>query len=95
MSMPLVSIIIPCFNTANTVANTVGSVSAQSMRDFEIIAIDNNCTDNTFQILTDLAEREPRLRIIKQPVQGISAARNGGISAARGEFIALLDSDDL
>ncbi|MFT5511108.1 MAG: glycosyltransferase involved in cell wall biosynthesis [Hyphomicrobiaceae bacterium] len=95
MSTPLVSIIIPCFNTASTVAETVASVTAQSMRDFEIIAVDNNCTDTTVQVLTDLAEREPRLRIIHEPVQGLSAARNGGIRAANGKFIALLDADDL
>jgi glycosyltransferase involved in cell wall biosynthesis len=95
MSTPLVSIIIPCFNTASTVAETVASVTAQSMRDFEIIAVDNNCTDTTVQVLTHLAKREPRLRITQEPVQGLSAARNGGIRAANGKFIALLDADDL
>jgi glycosyltransferase involved in cell wall biosynthesis len=95
MSTPLVSIVIPCFNAAHTVEDTVASVSAQSMHDFEMIAVDNNCTDTTVQVLTDLAEREPRLRIIHEPVQGLSAARNGGIRAANGKFIALLDADDL
>lgn len=95
MSSPLVSVVIPCFNTAATVSATIASVSAQTMRDFEIIAVDNNCTDNTAEILEGLAKQEPRLRVIREPVQGLSAARNGGINAACGQFIALLDADDL
>lgn len=95
MSTPLVSVIIPCFNTAATVSDTIASVSVQTMRDFEIIAVNNNSTDATVEILTSLAEYEPRLRIIHEPVQGLSAARNGGIRAANGQFIALLDADDL
>lgn len=95
MSSPRVSVVIPCFNTAATVSETIASVSAQSISDFEIIAVDNNCTDNTADILAELAKQEPRLRIIREPVQGLSAARNGGIRAACGQFIALLDADDL
>jgi len=95
MSMPLVSVVIPCFNVAKTVSDTIASVAAQTMRDLEIIAVDNNCTDDTVALLSKLAVCEPRLRVIKEPVQGLSAARNGGIRAARGEYIALLDADDL
>ena len=95
MNNPLVSVVIPCFNVAGTVAETVASVSAQTMTDFEIIAVDNNCSDNTAEILAGIAARETRLRVIAEPVQGLSAARNGGIRAARGRFIALLDADDL
>lgn len=95
MNKPQLSVVIPCFNVAKTVSETIVSVTAQTMGDFEIIAIDNNCTDNTVDVLSQLAVAEPRLRIIKETVQGLSAARNGGICAARGEFIALLDVDDL
>ncbi len=95
MSIPLVSVVIPCFNVAKTVSDTIASVAAQTMRDFEIIAVDNNCTDDTVELLSKLAACEPRLRVIVEPVQGLSAARNGGIRAARGEYIALLDADDL
>lgn len=95
MERPKVSVVIPCFNVAATISETVASVSAQRMSDFEIIAVDNNCTDNTVAVLTELSATEPRLRIIKESVQGLSAARNSGIRAARGEYIALLDGDDL
>ena len=95
MNNPLVSVVIPCFNVAETVSETIASVTAQTMADFEIIAVDNRCTDNTIDVLSKISISEPRLRIIKESVQGPSAARNGGIRAARGEFIALLDADDL
>jgi glycosyltransferase involved in cell wall biosynthesis len=65
------------------------------MGDFEIVAVDNNSTDATRQVLSELARSEPRLRVIHQPVQGLSAARNGGIEDAQGQYIALLDADDL
>jgi len=95
MGQPLFSVVIPCYNVARTVAETVASVSAQTMRDLEIIAVDNNCTDDTHNILAEMARNEPRLRVIHQGVQGLSAARNAGIAAAQGRFIALLDADDL
>lgn len=95
MSLPLVSVVVPCFNVSETVSETIASIAGQTMGDFEIIAVDNNCTDNTVDILSTLAADEPRLRIVKQPVQGLSAARNCGIRAARGQFIAFIDADDL
>ena len=95
MSLPLVSVVVPCYNVSETVSETIASITAQTMRDFEIIAVDNNCTDNTVDILSTLAADEPRLRIVKQTVQGLSAARNCGIRAARGQYIAFVDADDL
>ena len=93
--MPLISVVIPCFNVADTVAETIASAQAQTIRDFEIVAVDNNSTDATVSILNNIAGDDSRLRIVQQPVQGLSAARNAGIAAARGRFIALLDADDL
>lgn len=95
MSRPKFSIVIPCYNVAATVEETVASVQAQTLTDFEIVAVDNNSTDSTAEVLARLARTEPRLRVVNERVQGLSAARNGGIRAARGEFIALLDADDL
>ncbi len=95
MSLPLFSVVVPCFNVSETVSETIASISAQTMSDFEIIAVDNNCTDKTVDILSTLAAEEPRLRIVKQTVQGLSAARNCGIRAARGQYIAFVDADDL
>lgn len=95
MSAPLFSVVIPCFNVAATVEETVASVSAQTLRDLEIVAVDNNSTDATGEVLARLAAAEPRLRVVREPVQGLSAARNGGIRAARGRCVAFLDADDL
>ncbi len=95
MSTPRFSVVVPCYNAASTIAETIASVTAQTEHDLEIIAVDNNSTDATAEVLAGLAAAEPRLRIVKEPVQGLSAARNGGIRAARGELIAFLDADDL
>ncbi len=95
MGSPLFSVVIPCFNVAATVGETIASVAAQTCQDFEIVAVDNNSTDRTAEVLAAIARTEPRLRIVPQPVQGLSAARNAGIRAARGGYIAFLDADDL
>ncbi len=95
MRSPAFSVVIPCYNVAATIEETIASVAAQSCADLEIIAVENYSTDDTAGVLTQLARTEPRLRIIAEKVQGICAARNAGIGAARGEFIALLDGDDL
>jgi len=95
MHSPRVSVVIPCFNAAATIEITIESLVAQTMGDFEIIAIDNNCTDETPALLTSLATKEPRLRVIEQSIPGASAARNAGIQVALGKFVAFLDADDL
>jgi glycosyltransferase involved in cell wall biosynthesis len=95
MSGPKFSVVIPCYNAAATVAETIASVQQQTCTDFEIVAVDNNSTDRTADVLDELRLSEPRLRVVKQPVQGLPAARNAGIRAARGAFIAFLDADDL
>src|SRR5262249_55612375 len=91
----LFSVIIPCFNVVHTVEETVMSVRSQTLQDFEILAVDNKGTDRTVEVLWDIARAEPRLRIVRQSVQGLSAARNAGIREARGRYIAFLDGDDL
>ncbi|MBP6824560.1 MAG: glycosyltransferase [Acidobacteria bacterium] len=89
---PAVSIIIPAYNSAPFLAETLGSAFAQTYRDFEIIVINDGSTDNTDEVL---AEFLGRIIYIKQPNRGVMAARNAGLKAARGRYIALLDSDDL
>jgi glycosyltransferase involved in cell wall biosynthesis len=94
MSAPSFTVIVPCYNTQQTVAETLDSVLAQTDQDFEIVAVDNNSTDGTRAILEKYAARDARIRVVNEPVQGLAAARNGGIRAARGRMIALLDADD-
>jgi glycosyltransferase involved in cell wall biosynthesis len=89
---PLVSVIIPTFNRGWIVKDAIESVLAQDFTDFELIAVDDGSTDNTSEIL---GEFESDIRVIRQTNRGVSAARNRGIQASVGRWIAFLDSDDL
>jgi glycosyltransferase involved in cell wall biosynthesis len=90
--MTKVSVIIPTFNRADKVCRAVSSVIDQTYRDIEIIVIDDASTDNTIQRLNDFGSRIKVIRHDKN--MGVSASRNSGIKIAKGEYIALLDSDD-
>ena len=87
------SVIIPVYNKANFVAQTIQSVLAQSFTDYEIILINDGSTDKSLQVLQTF--NASNIRLINQENQGLSAARNKGIAAAKGKIIALLDADDL
>ncbi len=89
--MPIVSVIIPSFNCAKFVTNAVDSVLAQTFTDYEIIVIDDGSTDNTKDVLSSFSGR---ITYIYQENRGLPGARNAGIRASRGEWVALLDADD-
>ena len=88
----LFSVIIPTYNRAHLLPETLESVWRQTFTDYEVIVVDNGSTDETADYLRSLHER---VRVISQPNLGPSAARNAGISAAVGTYVAFLDSDDL
>jgi glycosyltransferase involved in cell wall biosynthesis len=90
--MPRVSIIIPTHNRKAFVLEAVDSVHAQTFEDYEVIVVDDGSTDDTGEALKPFGDS---LRYLYQENQGVSAARNGGLAHAHGEFIAFLDSDDL
>jgi GT2 family glycosyltransferase len=90
---PAFSVVIPAFNAEATVASSVASVLRQTRTDLEVIVVDDGSTDATVAAVDRIADG--RLRVISQSKQGVSAARNAGIDAARGRYIAFLDSDDL
>ncbi|WP_395665047.1 glycosyltransferase family 2 protein [Methylocella sp.] len=94
---PPLSIVIPAYNVAPYIEAAVRSALAQTMRDLEVVVVDDGSTDDTPRVLARLAAAldDPRLRILRQDNGGLSAARNAGILAARGEFIGLLDGDDV
>jgi len=92
---PLVSIITPAYNTAPFVAATLESALAQTFGDFELVFVNDGSTDDTGAIADAFARRDPRVRVIHQKNRGISSARNAALAEARGEFVALLDSDDI
>lgn len=87
-----VSVIIPTYNRGWIIKESIDSVFSQTFDAFELIVVDDGSDDNTSEILDSYGNK---LRIIRQANQGVSAARNRGIIASSGEFIALLDSDDL
>ncbi len=91
---PIVSIIIPTFNRAEYVGQTVRSVFAQSFCDYEVIVVDDGSTDNTKEVLAAFGNA-PNFRYHYQPNSGRSTARNQGFTLAQGDFILFLDSDDL
>jgi glycosyltransferase involved in cell wall biosynthesis len=88
---PTVSVVIPAYNVAWCVRKAVDSVLAQDWRDFELIVVDDGSTDDTAAVLASYGNA---IRVVAQPNGGMSNARNAGIGAARGEFIAFLDADD-
>ena len=91
--MPNVSVIIPTFNRANLVGRSIKSVLDQTYCDFELIVVDDGSIDNTEEVVK--AFSDPRIRYMKhEKNRGLSAARNTGIKAATGEYIAFQDSDD-
>ncbi|MEL6861245.1 MAG: glycosyltransferase family 2 protein [Pseudomonadota bacterium] len=93
MSMPTVSVIMPVYNTAKYVEAAVQSVLDQTFSNFELLIIDDAGSDNSIELCQGFDD--PRIRIISQVNRGLAGARNTGIRNAKGQFIALLDSDDL
>ncbi len=89
--MPLFSVIIPVYNRPAEICRAVESVLGQTCTDYELIVVDDGSTDNTPAVLE---KYHGALRVVRQPNRGVSAARNAGIRAAAGEWLALLDSDD-
>lgn len=95
MNRPRVSIIMPCYQNGRTAADTVRSIQAQTEADWELIAVDDGSTDDTLVVLERLAREEPRMRVIHQENGGVSAARNAGMDAAKGEWLSFVDADDV
>lgn len=89
------SVIIPTYNCEKYIEECIGSITEQFPENCEIIAVDDGSSDNTGSILTKLQNRYQNLKIIYEPHNGPSAARNAGLKAARGRWIAFIDCDDL
>lgn len=91
--MPKASIIIPTYNSAATVEETITSVQNQTLADWELIIIDDGSEDETIEVVQNICE--PRLKLFTYANGGVSTARNRGISHAEGEYLTFLDADDL
>lgn len=92
---PSVSVVIPAFNAATTLADTLDAVRNQSVADLEIIVVDDGSTDDTRGIALRYAGRDGRIQCISVPNGGVASARNTGIAAARALYVAPVDADDL
>lgn len=94
-TLPLVSIIIPCYNSQAFVGRAIQSVQQQLYPNWELLLVDNGSTDDTLPILERYAAEQPaRIRVLQQPRKGAPAARNMGAAAAKGLYLQFLDSDD-
>lgn len=92
---PAVSILVPAFNAAAYLTEAIESALRQTLDDIEILVIDDASTDSTAGLAAAMAAHDPRIRLLRQAVNGgPSAARNRGLAEARGRWIALLDADD-
>lgn len=96
MDKNMISVIMPAYNTEKYIGKSIESVLAQDYDNFELIIIDDGSKDNTKNIIRQYAEQDARIKlIVKEENQGLSLARNTAMDAAKGEYIAFLDSDDL
>ena len=92
MTNPRISVVMPVYNVEDYVGAAIESVLSQSFTDFELIIVDDGGTDDSIAICRGFTD--PRICIISQANRGLAGARNTGIAAARGDYVALLDSDD-
>lgn len=90
---PFFSVIVPAYNVASFIGVALRSVYGQDCSDYEIIVVDDGSTDNTAEVLAN--EKDARLNVFYQKNSGAAAARNKGISEARGRYLAFLDADDV
>ena len=94
MNKPLVSIIVPCFNQADYLSETLDSVILQTYNKWECIIVNDGSVDNTEQIALHYCNKDNRFKYIKQENQGLAQTRNNGIKASNGYYILPLDADD-
>ncbi|WP_336271756.1 glycosyltransferase family 2 protein [Lactococcus lactis] len=89
-----VSVIVPVYNVEEYIRECIKSIQVQTYSNLEIIVVNDGTKDKSIEIIKDLIEMDSRIRVISQPNQGLSAARNTGIENATGKYVAMIDSDD-
>lgn len=95
MNNPLISVIVPIYNTETNLERTLNALSVQTVKDIEFILVDDGSTDKSGEICDSFAEKDSRFKVIHQPNGGVCNARNNGISLAQGKYIGFCDSDDV
>jgi glycosyltransferase involved in cell wall biosynthesis len=92
---PFVSVIMTAFNAEKTISDSIESILNQTYPDFELILINDGSSDSTYKIMSQYKESDPRIILINKKNSGVSESRNLGIEIAKGEWLAILDSDDV
>ena len=92
--IPKISVIIPVYNMEEYLSQCLNSVTNQTLKEIEIICIDDGSEDNSLEILKSFAQKDERIMILKQENLHSGVARNAGLSVAKGEYLSFLDSDD-
>ena len=92
--LPLVSVVMPVKNRVHVVGRAIASVQAQSHGGWELLVVDDGSDDGTFELVEELATRDPRIRLVRNVGTGVSAARNTGLDHMQGDYVAFLDSDN-
>ncbi len=93
-SHPLISLIIPVYNVQDYLYKALNSVVCQTLKNIEVIIVNDGSTDNSLEIIEQFAKQNPHFKIINQKNAGLSAARNAGLKISKGDYIAFMDSDD-
>ena len=94
MSSSLVTFIVPIYNKEQHLRECIDSIAAQTLPDIEILCVDNNSSDGSVAIVEEMMSADPRIRLLHETEQGLPQARNCGMAAATGEYIAFVDADD-
>ena len=92
--MVKVSVIVPAYNVEGYINDCLESLVNQTLKEIEIIVVNDGSTDRTSEIISKFSAKDSRMKIINQENQGLSAARNNGMQQATGEYIGFVDSDD-
>jgi glycosyltransferase involved in cell wall biosynthesis len=92
---PLVSVVVPAYNAAWSLDETLASICAQTYSNIEVLVVDDGSTDATAEVAGAWSRRDSRVRVIRKPNGGVASARNRGVREARGVYVAPIDSDDL
>ncbi|NOV28829.1 glycosyltransferase [Methylomonas sp. ZR1] len=95
ISLPAISVIMTVYNTQRYLTEAIQSILSQSFTDFELVIVDDGSTDGSPEILKNLAQQDSRVKLITQVNAGIGAATQRGITESQGEYIAIMDSDDI
>lgn len=91
---PKISVIVPVYNDAAYISKCLDSILSQTLRSIEVIVVNDGATDNSGEICDNYARKNNKVKVIHQAKQGVSVARNTGLSYAQGEFIGFVDADD-